>query len=524
VLPDFSLFTIVWGVKVAEKALKQLINSLHPLERKLIPYLEQTSSVESLIQLSQMKDVEVMRALQWLQNKKAVKITEAVKEIIALGPNGKLYAEKGLPERRLLDLLKSGPLTLTQVTKSLNLSKDELNICLGVLRKKAAILITKEKEITVRILDQGKQLLSKEMLEERFLKREFPAPVEDLEPEEKFAFQSLVKRKNILRSIEQKKKGFELTELGKLLVKEKVVSGDFIDMITPKVIRERLWKGKEFRRYDIKINVPKAYPVRKQHYRKFLEHVRTKFIALGFKEMSGPVVETEFWNMDALFMPQFHSARSIHDVYYIKEPEYGKLDRALVDRVKKAHENGFGTGSKGWQYVFDVKRTHRNILRSHDTSISPRVLSSKDLQIPGKYFQTVRCFRYDVIDATHLPDFNQTGGFVIEPGINFGHLKGLLKLFAEEFCQTDQVRIKPAYFPFTEPSAQLMAKHPDLGWIELAGSGIFRPEMCKPLGVDVPVIAWGVGVERLAMFTLGLKDIRDLFTHDLEYMRKIRVI
>ena len=188
---------------MAEKALKQLINSLHPLERKLIPYLEQTSSVESLIQLSQMKDVEVMRALQWLQNKKAVKITEAVKEIIALGPNGKLYAEKGLPERRLLDLLKSGPLTLTQVTKSLNLSKDELNICLGVLRKKAAILITKEKEITVRILDQGKQLLSKEMLEERFLKREFPVPVEDLEPEEKYAFQTLVKRKNILRGIEQ---------------------------------------------------------------------------------------------------------------------------------------------------------------------------------------------------------------------------------------------------------------------------------------------------------------------------------
>ena len=136
----------------------------------------------------------------------------------------------------------------------------------------------------------------------------------------------------------------------------------------------------------------------------------------------------------------------------------------------------------------------------------------------------VRCFRPDVVDATHLPDFNQVGGFVIEEHITFAHLKGLLKMFAEEFCNTDQIRIVPAYFPFTEPSAELMAKHPDLGWIELAGSGVFRPEMCKPLGVEKPVIAWGVGLERLAMFKLGIKDIRQLFSHDLQFLRTAKVI
>jgi len=136
----------------------------------------------------------------------------------------------------------------------------------------------------------------------------------------------------------------------------------------------------------------------------------------------------------------------------------------------------------------------------------------------------VRCFRYDVIDATHLADFNQTGGFVIEQGIHFGHLKNLLRLFAEEFCQTDQVKVKPSYFPFTEPSAELLVKHPDLGWIELAGSGIFRPEMCLPLGVSAPVIAWGIGLERLAMFKLGIKDIRQLFSPDLDFIRKSKVI
>ncbi|MBI4440520.1 phenylalanine--tRNA ligase subunit alpha, partial [Candidatus Woesearchaeota archaeon] len=217
-------------------------------------------------------------------------------------------------------------------------------------------------------------------------------------------------------------------------------------------------------------------------------------------------------------------ARDIHDAYYIKEPKYGKLDEKLVQGVKRAHENGFGTGSRGWHYDFDEKRTHRHLLRTQTTACSARMLASKELQIPGKYFAIARCFRYDVIDATHLADFNQTEGFVIEEGLNFRHLIGLLKMFAEEFCQTDRIKITPAYFPFTEPSAELHAKHPELGWIELGGSGIFRPEMLKPLGIDKPVIAWGIGIDRLAMFNLGLNDIRDLFSHDLKFLRNAKVV
>jgi len=242
--------------------------------------------------------------------------------------------------------------------------------------------------------------------------------------------------------------------------------------------------------------------------------------------MSGPIVETDFWDMDALFMPQFHSARDIHQGYYIKEPRYSKdLPEDVIKKVKAAHENGFGTGSKGWRYEFDEKRTKRHILRTHDTSISARTLASKDLKMPGKYFQIARCFRYDLVDATHLPDFNQVGGFVIEEGINFRHLKALLRMFAEEFAGSNKIKIVPSYFPFTEPSAQLVVKHEQLGWIELAGSGIFRPELVKPLvGKEVPVIAWGVGLDRLAMFSMGINDIRQLFSHDLEFLRNVRMI
>ncbi|MBU1704051.1 MAG: phenylalanine--tRNA ligase subunit alpha, partial [Nanoarchaeota archaeon] len=255
------------------------------------------------------------------------------------------------------------------------------------------------------------------------------------------------------------------------------------------------------------------------------DQVRQKFIGLGFCEMTGPIVESEFWNMDALFMPQFHSARDIHDAYYVKEPASMKLDPKLVKNIKESHEKGFGTGSKGWEYDFDVKRTHNTLLRTQGTACSARMLASPELKIPGKYFGITRCFRYDVIDATHNCDFYQTEGIVIEEGLDFGHLKGLLKMFAEEFAETDQIRIRPAYFPFTEPSAELFAKHPDLGWIELGGAGIFRPELVKPLtGKDVSVLAWGLGIDRLGMFKLGIKDIRQLFSHDLGFMRNVRVI
>jgi phenylalanyl-tRNA synthetase alpha chain len=157
--------------------------------------------------------------------------------------------------------------------------------------------------------------------------------------------------------------------------------------------------------------------------------------------------------------------------------------------------------------------------RAHDTAISPRFLMRKDLKIPGKYFSLVRCFRPDVIDATHGVEFNQLGGIIIDKDLSFRHLLGLLKNFAVEITKAKEVRFFPDYFPFTEPSTQISVKHPKLGWMEIAGAGVFRPELTIPLGVKEPVIAWGFGLDRLAMLKLGIKDIRDLFSHDLGFLR-----
>lgn len=499
---------------------KQLLSTLHPLERKVLPYLKEGVSLKGLVKASGLKEVEVMRALQWMENKDILKINQELKEIVNLDKNGLRYKDGGLPERRFLKKLKPKASKVSE----LDVSKEELNISLGVLKKKAAIQLKKEgNELLVSITDAGKALLEKESLEEKFLKQ-LPLDLASLEPEQKFAYDSLKSRRNIIKTDLVKIRKVALTELGKKLAKEKVTGKELIDALTPEMLRTGSWKGKSFRSYDIKINVPKIFAGRKQHYRAFLDNVRQKFIGLGFKEMNGPIVETDFWDMDALFMPQFHSARDIHDAYYVKEPKYGDVDKKLISKVKAAHEHGLGTGSRGWRYSFDVQRTKRLLLRTQGTACSARMLASKGLEIPGKYFGITRCFRYDVVDATHNCDFYQTEGIVVEEGLTFGHLKGLLKMFAEEFAQAESIKVRPAYFPFTEPSAELFAKHPEIGWIELGGAGIFRPELTKPLGVNVPVIAWGLGIDRLGMFAMGIKDIRQLFSHDLEFLRKAKVI
>ena len=103
-------------------------------------------------------------------------------------------------------------------------------------------------------------------------------------------------------------------------------------------------------------------------------------------------------------------------------------------------------------------------------------------------------------------------------------LLGLLKEVAKEFANTDKVRFYTDYFPFTEPSVQLSAKHPQLGWVEFGGAGLFREELTAPLGINVPVIAWGLGIDRLAMFKLGINDIREMFSYKLDWLRSAKVI
>lgn len=507
----------------------EMLASLHRLERAVLPFLEKTSSVNEIVSQSGMQEVEVVRALDWLSNKGMVTTSETIEELVQLGENGKLYAKEKLPEARFLDVLVKGQATLPEIKKAAGLTEEELGASIGTLMRARAIeSVSGTAEKTFRITAAGKELLESGIKAQKFLEKDFPLRLKDMGEEEKAIAAELKKRKNMIVESVTRKRSAIFTETGKELAKllKKGGNKEFADRVTPEMLATGKWKTSEFRSYDLNTAAPRRFFGKPQPYREFLEEVREKFTAMGFEEMTGPIVESEFWDMDALFMPQFHSARDIHDAYYIKEPKHATgIPAELLKRVKAAHENGLGTGSKGWRYQFSEEKTSRMIMRSQTTACSSRMLASKDLKIPGKYFAIGRCFRYDVIDATHLADFNQVEGIVVEEKITLKELIGLLKLFAKELCQTNEVRVVPSYFPFTEPSAGLYAKHPDLGWLELGGAGIFRPEMVKPLvGKHVGVIAWGIGIDRIGMFKLGIKDIRNLFSHDLEFLRNARVI
>jgi len=303
---------------------------------------------------------------------------------------------------------------------------------------------------------------------------------------------------------------------------EKLVGKD-VTHLTTELIKTGMWKNVRLKPYNVEAVGKKIYPGKKQPYQQFVEKIKKKLVELGFKEMVGPLIETEFWNFDALYQPQNHPARSWAATYQLEEPKYGTfLDKKIANNVGRAHENGV-SGSRGWGYIWDPKKALRLMPRAHGTCLSARTLASKP-DIPGKYFAIARCYRPDVLDATHLIEFNQAEGIVIDESLTLKSLLGILEMFAKEIAGAEKVKFLPDYYPFTEPSVQLSAKHPEMGWIEFGGSGIFREELTRPLGVNVPVIAWGIGIDRLAMFKLGVDDVRYLFSHDLKWLRETKMV
>lgn len=500
---------------------ESLAKTLTAHERVLLKTLKGEFSVAALVKMTGLQEIEIIRAAQWLQSKKLLEIKEDPKQVVVLDENGILYRKEGLPEKRFLQAIK-GTMKVDDLARATRLSKEEVNVCIGTLKRKLAIEISKQGELSVSITEQGKKLLNQKSLEDVFLTKNFPVDIANLTAEEKFALEALKSRSKIVKIETIKNRTFALTKEGKSLQTNKNIETIGIERITPAIIRDGSWRGKTFRAYDVRMNVPKVFSGKAQPYADFVHQAREKLALMGFQEMTGPTIELEFWNFDALFQPQNHSARTWTATYSVKGT--GVLpDKKIVQAVKAAHENGGNTGSTGWGGIWNPEIAARLMARAHDTAISPRQLSDRGLLKPGKYFSLVRCYRPDVIDATHGVEFNQLGGFVVGEDLNFANLLGLLRQFAKDMTGAEEFKFFPDYFPFTEPSVQISAKTPN-GWMELCGAGVFRPEMCHALGIDEPVIAWGFGIDRLAMLKLDVKDIRDLFTRDLTKLRESKKV
>lgn len=511
---------------------KEIAERLHPIEvNALLPFKKNQKIMhEDFSKAAGLNASQIRTAVEWLLHKNIISSADEGKEEYAhITKRGEEYAKNGMPETRIIRLLKEKceeRFTMKELEETAGMQSSEISPVIGILKKNGSLSI---KEGGALLLDPSFDIspfLSRENLLKK-IRDKARINMNELSKEEQEEIRhGFVKRspeKGIYRIEEVPVISYSLTNEG-LDILPFIESKPVVNQLTPQLLTGGKWRDYEFRKYDITLNPPRIQIGRKHPYRQFLDLVRTKLVSLGFEEMTGPLVETEFWDMDALFMPQFHSARNIHDVYYIKDPDSAKsIQEPFLSNVAECHKSGGNTGSRGWKYNFDTEKTKRLVMRSQGTALSARKLA-KGPETPGKYFAIARCFRYEQIDVTHGTDFFQIEGIVVDRDITFKKLLGLLALFAKEVAKAKEIKFAPAYFPFTEPSVELHAKHPNLGWMELGGAGIFRPEVTIPLNVNVPVIAWGLGIDRMAMVSLGIKDIRQLFSHDLEFIRNSKVV
>nr|CAH0100082.1 unnamed protein product [Daphnia galeata] len=285
--------------------------------------------------------------------------------------------------------------------------------------------------------------------------------------------------------------------------------------LTPEMIASGSWKTKEFKPYNLNAL---GIPIQRGHLHPLMKvraEFRQIFLEMGFSEMpTNNFVESSFWNFDALFQPQQHPARDAHDTFFLSDPATAKnIPVEYMERVKKVHSQG-GYGSQGYGYDWKIEEAQKNLLRTHTTAVSARMLYAlaKGGFKPAKYFSIDRVFRNETLDATHLAEFHQIEGVIADYGLTLGNLIGVLYEFFRKLG-IEKLRFKPAYNPYTEPSMEIFSYHPGLKkWVEIGNSGIFRPEMLLPMGLpeDVSVLAWGLSLERPTMIKYGYDNIRDL--------------
>jgi phenylalanyl-tRNA synthetase alpha chain len=234
--------------------------------------------------------------------------------------------------------------------------------------------------------------------------------------------------------------------------------------------------------------------------RRALEEI---FATLGFAVVEGPEVETEWYNFEALNMPAGHPARDDHDSFY------------LVGRPARPEEG-------------------RLLLRTHTSPMQVRYMRSRRGALPVRIVSTGRVYRRDD-DATHSPMFHQLEGLLVDRGVSLAHLKGVLAEAARRlFGAGTDIRLRPSYFPFTEPSAEVDVSCPfcrgigcgtckGSGWIEILGAGMVHPAVLRAGGYDPELVsgfAFGIGIDRCAMLLYGVDDIRLLFEGDLRFLEQ----
>ena len=486
-------------------------SSLHPLERKILSTLVSAGSLpfEALVTASAVQKDQARRALQWLASKGLIRINDS--------RQSRLEVVGSPPELSLVARISESttPLTVDQL-KSTFESAEEFSAAFGRARGAGWIRVEGKAPAVVWLVDsKGPEALGSlvEAIKEGRGEGGLTA--------EQVAFAADLLKRGVLRRAETRSTCVTITEAGRDAALASVESG-LVDRLTPEMLASGEWRSKTLRSLDVEARAPLFHPGRRHPVRDFIREIREVYISMGFTELHGNSVYPAFWNFDALFIPQDHPGREMQDTFYLAGFSDSTLTKTgIVANVASTHEDGWKTGSRGWGYHWRVEEARRLVLRTHNTVLTVKALSqSKEKET--RVFAVSKVYRNENLDYKHLAEFHHMDGIMVGEGLNVRHLMGFLKEFYKKLGMND-VRLWPTYFPYTEPSLEVVAySDATKSWIELSGSGVFRPEVTVPLGVRVPVLAWGPGVERLMLMRYGLDDMRALYGDDLSWLRSRR--
>jgi phenylalanyl-tRNA synthetase alpha chain len=434
----------------------------------------------------------VIQYANLLSSKGLCTIERITSTSVARTEEGELYAKNGLPERQLYNSFDT------------SIEMNELNrhphakIGIGWMRRLGWITI--HDGVVTKIdappsdLEQG---------------------LSELDPS---TSKELLKR-GLIREVEIVSYQIHITYEGQNLASQGLDLREELGTLTSEQIISGSWKDYTLRKYDVTKPPKRIFPGKVHPYQQLIDEMRHILLSMGFTELHGDVIQSAFWNFDALFQPQDHPAREMQDTFHLAGSH--SLP-AGWEQVRDIHEHGGQTSTTGWGGRWDPGISEGLVLRTHTTCLSVQTIA-KNPNPPQKAFCIGRVYRREAIDPTHTPEFEQLEGIVMDEGLTFGHLMGYLREFYTRMG-FESVRFRPAYFPYTEPSVEPEVYVEELGWVELGGAGIFREEVTAPFGVSCPVLAWGLGVSRVAMLRMGLLDLRELYQSDIDWVKSYPLV
>jgi phenylalanyl-tRNA synthetase alpha chain len=492
-------------------------STLHPIEKKILLFLvgkeTKNANIDAIVKGTGLSIDQIRRGIEWMKFKNLVEIV--VETVTFITPSdGKEKSHPILPERVIANYIRDtgkDSIEIVELGKVIQLSRTDYNAGVAKALKNGWISFI-EKSITLN--KSSDQISTEEKLLERLV-IEKKINISSLDRKELEAYQLLKRRPGFTEEKKESSQIIRLTEGGlAIALGADVDHTNEVSKLTSELLGSDRWKQLKFSALDV------TAPVRSNDFGRIhpltdlINEIKEILVSMGFSEIEGSLIQSAFWNFDVLFTPQDHPAREMQDTFYIDSNiETEQFNKKIVGKVSNFHK-------LGWHYDWKISESAKHVLRTHTTPVTLKYLSDNKPS-SARIFSLGRVFRNEKMTYKHLMEFHQVEGVVTGKSLSLRDLMGLQTIFYNRLG-IKKVKFWPTFFPYTEPSLQSMVYiESSAKWIELFGMGIFRPEVTKSIGIKGLTLAWGGGLERLAMIRYGLTDVREIYENKLSWLRSV---